>query len=279
MKVLSKYPRNQKTNYGYRFDHYEMSKPKIPKSFFGIAKDHLRLELTKIGKDSYEKYSGVKMMDKRMSRLTLNNQEIWYRESCRENEKDTPIIMYAIYIMICRSLDILYNDRPIQRFWFLETVARMPYFSYYAMLHMYETFGWWRISVDLRKQHAEEEYNETKHLLIMEILGGNRYYYDRFLAAHSAVIYYLLLMVLFFFSPNLSYKFSELLENHAVDTYDQFIKENENLLKRLPVPILINTKLGREHESLYDVFEEIRNDEENHAISMSKLNTYKQNNE
>lgn len=267
------YPRNQKTNYGYRFDHYEMSKSKIPKSFFGIAKDHLILELSKVGRDSYERYSGVKMMDKRMSRLTLDDQEIWYRESLRENGKDTPFLIYMIYILICKSLDIVYGDRPIQRFWFLETVARMPYFSYYAMLHMYETFGWWRISVDLRKQHAEEEYNETKHLLIMEILGGNRYYYDRFFAAHSAVVYYMILITLFFFSPNLSYKFSELLENHAVDTYDQFIKENEKLLKRLPVPILINEKLDQNHESLYDVFLEIRNDEQEHADSMSKLTT------
>jgi len=34
--------------------------------------------------------------------------------------------------------------RPIQRFWFLEMVARMPYFSYITMLHLYESFGWWR---------------------------------------------------------------------------------------------------------------------------------------
>jgi ubiquinol oxidase len=230
--------------------------------------------MSKVGRDSYERYSGVKMMDKRMSRLTLDDKEIWYRESLRENEKDTPLLMYMIYIFVCKSLDVVYSNRPIQRFWFLETVARMPYFSYYAMLHMYETFGWWRISVDLRKQHAEEEYNETNHLLIMEILGGNRYYYDRFLAAHSAVVYYMILMTLFFFSPNVSYKFSELLENHAVDTYEQFIKENEKLLKRLPVPILINEKLEQNHESLYDVFLEIRNDEQEHAYSMSKLNSF-----
>jgi hypothetical protein len=29
-----------------------------------------------------------------------------------------------------QMLDIIFKDRPIQRFWFLETVARMPYFSY-----------------------------------------------------------------------------------------------------------------------------------------------------
>jgi hypothetical protein len=35
-------------------------------------------------------------------------------------------------------------------------------------------------------------------------------------------------------SPSLSYKFSEMLETHAVDTYGQFIDENEEKLKKLP---------------------------------------------
>lgn len=41
-----------------------------------------------------------------------------------------------------QMLDVIFNGRPIQRFWFLETVARMPYFSYISMLHLYETLGW-----------------------------------------------------------------------------------------------------------------------------------------
>jgi hypothetical protein len=42
-------------------------------------------------------------------------------------------------------------DRPIARFWFLETVARMPYFSYISMLHLYETLGWWSVGYEVRK--------------------------------------------------------------------------------------------------------------------------------
>jgi hypothetical protein len=38
-----------------------------------------------------------------------------------------------------------------QRFWFLETVARMPYFSYISMLHLYESLGWWRAGAELRR--------------------------------------------------------------------------------------------------------------------------------
>lgn len=31
-------------------------------------------------------------------------------------------------------LDVVYANRPIERFWFLETVARMPYFVYISMV-------------------------------------------------------------------------------------------------------------------------------------------------
>jgi hypothetical protein len=50
-----------------------------------------------------------------------------------------------------QGLDKLYAGRPLQRFWFLETVARMPYFSYISMLHLYESLGWWRAGAELRR--------------------------------------------------------------------------------------------------------------------------------
>ena len=30
-------------------------------------------------------------------------------------------------------------------------VARMPYFAYISMLHLYESLGWWRAGAELRK--------------------------------------------------------------------------------------------------------------------------------
>ena len=37
------------------------------------------------------------------------------------------------------------------RFWVLEVVARMPYFAYISMLHLYESLGWWRAAAELRR--------------------------------------------------------------------------------------------------------------------------------
>ena len=41
-------------------------------------------------------------------------------------------------------IDNLYGGRSYARFHALETVARVPYFSFMSVLHLYETFGWWR---------------------------------------------------------------------------------------------------------------------------------------
>jgi ubiquinol oxidase len=102
------------------------------------------------------------------------------------------------------------------------------------MLHLYETLGFWRRSADVKRIHFAEEINEFRHLLIMESLGGDQQWGVRFAAQHSAIIYFVVLCLLWAISPSLSYKFSELLETHAVNTYGQFLEENEEKLQKLP---------------------------------------------
>jgi len=86
----------------------------------------------------------------------------------------------------------------------------------------------------MKRVHFAEELNEYRHLLIMESLGGDQKWWVRFLAQHSAIVYFYILCFLWALSPSLSYRFSELLETHAVNTYSVFIEENEQLLKELP---------------------------------------------
>ncbi len=47
----------------------------------------------------------------------------------------------------------------LQKFWVLETVARIPYFAYISILHLYESLGFWRAGAELRKIHFAEEWN------------------------------------------------------------------------------------------------------------------------
>lgn len=171
----------------------------------------------------------------KLEALTLDSAAIWEREKDNKAINEAPLVIKVPYLVLCWFLDVVFEGRYIPaRFLLLETVARMPYFSYITMLHLYETLGFWRRSADVKRIHFAEEINEFRHLLIMESLGGDQLWWVRFLSQHSAIVYFIVLCVLWAISPTLSYKFSELLETHAVNTYGQFLDENEMILKELP---------------------------------------------
>ncbi|XP_050369803.1 ubiquinol oxidase 4, chloroplastic/chromoplastic [Argentina anserina] len=194
---------------------------------------------------------------------------------------------------VIKILDTLYHDRDYARFYVLETIARVPYFAFMSVLHMYESFGWWRRR-DYLKVHFAESWNEMHHLLIMEELGGNAWWFDRFLAQHIAVFYYFMTAFMYLISPRMAYHFSECVEGHAFSTYDKFIKAEEENLKKMPAPdVAVKYYTGDDLylfdefqtsrppnsrrpkiENLYDVFLNIRDDEAEHCKTMKACQTH-----
>lgn len=83
------------------------------------------------------------------------------------------VLIRAVVSILVFVTDIIYHNRPYPRFYVLETIARVPYFAYLSVLHLYETLGIWR-KADWLKVHFAETWNELHHLLIMESLGGDR---------------------------------------------------------------------------------------------------------
>lgn len=184
-------------------------------------------------------------------------------------------------------LNTFYRNRLYPRFYVLETVARVPYFSFLSVLHLYETMGWWR-KADWLKVHFAEGWNELHHLLIAEALGGSQYWIDRFVAHSGALIYYWLLVFVYMISPRSAYHFTQLVEEHAYHTYDEFLKVYETELKTQPAPqVAINyyregdlylfdefqtahvpTERRPKIENLYDVYVAIRDDEGEHVKTM-----------
>ena len=223
----------------------------------------------------------------KLDRLVLSNDAVWAREKLRPAIK-APLVLLVPYYVLCWCLDAAFDGRPIARFWFLETVARMPYFSYVSALHLYESLGWWRRSAETKRVHFAEEWNEFHHLLTMEALGGDQLWRDRFLAQHAAIVYYYVLLALWALSPTLAYNFSELIEAHAVDTYGEFVDANRELLAELPAPrvsrmywngpdlfLFDEFQTARPRgsrrpptDSLLDVFTNIRDDEAEHVATM-----------
>jgi ubiquinol oxidase len=107
-------------------------------------------------------------MKAKLEMLTLDAKQVWKNENARfaVNPPTAPWYIKAAYFSLCFILDLVYEGRPIQRFWVLEEVARMPYFAYISMLHLYESLGWWRAGAALRKVHFAEEWNELHHLQV-----------------------------------------------------------------------------------------------------------------
>jgi ubiquinol oxidase len=184
-------------------------------------------------------------------------------------------------------INVVYANRPYPRFYVLETVARVPYFSYLSVLHLYETLGWWR-KADWLKIHFSESWNELHHLLIMESLGGSSFWGDRLLARATALIYYWIIILVYMVSSKSAYNFMELVEGHAYASYDKFLNAEAESLKQQPAPdvalqyyrdgdLYMFDEFQTAHaaasrrpviNNLYDVFVAIRDDEMEHVKTM-----------
>lgn len=202
------------------------------------------------------------------------------------------VLIRSIVSILVFVTDVLYQNRPYPRFYVLETIARVPYFAYLSVLHLYETLGYWR-KADLLKVHFAESWNELHHLLIMESLGGDRNFGDRFLAQHLAMVYYWLIVPLYMLLPEYAYYTMELIEQHAYDSYNSFLTVCGEELKTQPAPLIainyyrdgdlymfeesqttVKTEFRRPKiDNLYDVFVNIRDDEWEHVKTMVACQT------
>lgn len=184
-------------------------------------------------------------------------------------------------------LKSFYQDRWYARFYVLETIARVAYFAYLSVLHLYESLGYWRRS-DWLKVHFAESWNELHHLRIVEALGGGQHWCDRLISRIAVLGYYWILVFVYMISPKTAYHFNQLLEERAYHTYDKFLNEHEAELKTQPAPQVAityycegdlymfdefqtshpSTNRRPKIENLYDVFLAMRNDECEHIKTM-----------
>jgi hypothetical protein len=77
-----------------------------------------------------------KALHTQLKQLTLNSTAIWEREFA-DGPIEAPLVIKIPYLVLCGILDVVFEGRYVpSRFFLLETVARMPYFSYITMLHL-----------------------------------------------------------------------------------------------------------------------------------------------
>ena len=129
----------------------------------------------------------------------------------------------AVLNVTVAILDFLYRNRPSQRFWVLEVIARAPYFAFISVLHLRESLGLrGEEHIYLMKEHFYQALNETEHLEEMEIRGGNKFWIDRFLAKHLVLLYYWIMVAYYFASPIDAYDINMKIEKHAYETYVKY---------------------------------------------------------
>jgi len=161
----------------------------------------------------------------------------------------------TVYDVICFLYPVRGNDRDFARFYVLETVARVPYFAYLSVMHFRETFGerYSSMSERMRTHYAEAD-NELHHLLIMESLGGNSSIVDRTVAQTMAFGYYWYVIAIYAWNEPAAYHLSELIEDHAFNTYSKFTTEYEDLLKSKPPPAVARKYYELDNPFLFDLF-------------------------
>jgi len=172
--------------------------------------------------------------------------------------KFNKLLIDTVYEIICVLYPVtgdVENKRNYARFYVLETVARVPYFAYLSVLHLRETFGnrYDKMNDQMRTHYAQAD-NELHHLLIMESLGGNDHPLDRFVAQSAAFIYYWYVIMIYSVSEPAAYHLSELIEDHAYDTYNKFLTENAEALKQQPVPGIARKYYEFDNPFMFDLF-------------------------
>ena len=129
----------------------------------------------------------------------------------------------AVLNVTVAILDFLYRNRPAQRFWVLEVIARAPYFAFISVLHLRESLGLrGEEHIYLMKEHFYQALNETEHLEEMEAREGDKYWIDRFFAKHLVLFYYWVMVVYYLINPMDAYDINMKIEKHAYETYVKY---------------------------------------------------------
>ena len=220
----------------------------------------------------------------KLNSLRLPSRLAWDLESIAGGSLGVlkePLVLRAPYHLICPLVDLVYKDpddskkvnsgSTIQRLYVMEKIGRAPYLSFLSMLNLYESFGLWRPSEDLRAAHAHQELSKFRRQRVIEQLGGDQPWTARFIAEHGALFVHLTIVHLWILSPSIAYRFAQMIESHAFHTYDAFLDQNESALKSMPVPSISGgADTSLDESNLYEMFSRFKEDNAIHSMRLTE---------
>ena len=83
---------------------------------------------------------------------------------------------------------------------------------------------------------------------------------DRILAQTMAFFYYWYVIAIYTWNESAAYHLSELIEDHAFDTYSNFLKNHESFLKSKPVPEIARKYYEQENPFMFDLYCTVKDD-------------------
>ena len=77
-------------------------------------------------------------------------------------------------------------------------------------------------------------------------------------------------MIVYALSEEAAYHLSELIEDHAFDTYDNFLKNHGERLKQMPVPAIAHKYYVEENPFMFDLFCTVKDEDGNRNFSETR---------
>lgn len=227
------------------------------------------------------------MRDEELEKLVLELNNLEQLEAYKkpfDNYKVSflPRILGALLV---GAGNIVYGFQPSYlKFRAVEVIARVPYHSWESAAYTLLTrfYSNEKKALDLSKitqfsRLAQD--NETMHVVVIsqfaqkeQKAGILRY---TFIPLCFALFYFWAAYWLYLVSPRRALELNYLFEEHAFKQYDQFIKNNEEVLKKKPAMSDFLEWYGRHPRNQYEFFLSVRNDEivhRNRSICEIELN-------
>lgn len=166
---------------------------------------------------------------------------------------------------------LFYGRRPSYgKFKAIEVVARVPYQSWevaaYTLVSAFHDNE--RMAIELCKTSAFSRFaqdNETMHVVVISHLARRKkdrgFFRFTLVPLLFALIYFWIIYLLYMVSHRAALELNYLFESHAYGQYQQFLDENEEVLRQTPIVSDFLDFYGRNVKSEYEFFEFVRNDE------------------
>lgn len=192
-----------------------------------------------------------------------------YAKSC--GEVKVALIPKLLGTFLVWAGNTVYGHKPSYlKFRAVEVIARVPYHSWAAVAHTLLTLFYrdekkaLKLCEDNNFARLSQE-NETMHVIVISKLAAEEQKDN--IVVHTVIpmlfafFYYWMSYLMYLVQPRWSLQLNYLFEDHAFHQYNEFIKENEEMLKNKIVASDFLLWYGRDPLSQYEFFQSVRNDE------------------